>query len=207
MNFNRYVVVLCYKMKWESRKPKRVGKINLQIPHFMKAFLPTICLMFLAIFSSQAQTNAAPATNPFPSISTLTTWASLNSQQQFDVAIRAVGFKFEVKEPGAESTAYTYIRKVTVNEVNYTDRIVYRITNNNSASIISLVTASTDLVSLYTPQLATFKNNNCKTEMSKDKNTTCSCYESAAYAIDLCDERVKLTMGDGNKYFVSVAKK
>ncbi|OIV44062.1 hypothetical protein [Flavobacterium johnsoniae] len=174
----------------------------------MKAFLPTICLMFLTIFSSQAQTNAPAATaNPFPSISTLTNWASLNSQSQFDIAIRAVGFKFEVKEPGEGSTAYTYIRKVTVNEVNYTDRIVYRITNNNSASIISLVTASTDLVSLYTPQLATFKNNNCKTEMSKDKNTTCSCYESANFAIDLCDERVKLTMGDGNKYFVSVAKK
>ncbi|ABQ08039.1 hypothetical protein SAMN05444146_2413 [Flavobacterium johnsoniae] len=194
-------------MKWESRKPKRVGKIKIQIPRFMKAFLPTICLMFLTVFSSQAQTTNAPVANPFPSISTLTTWASLNSQQQFDVAIRAVGFKFEVKEPGEGSTAYTYIRKVTVNEVNYTDRIVYRITNNNSASIISLVTASTDLVSLYTPQLATFKNNNCKTEMSKDKNTTCSCYESANFAIDLCDERVKLTMGDGNKYFVSVAKK
>jgi len=174
----------------------------------MKAFLPTICLMFLTFFSSQAQTQtAAPATNPFPSISTLTNWASLNSQSQFDIAIRAVGFKFEVKEPGEGSTAYTYIRKVTVNEVNYTDRIVYRIANNNSASIISLVTASTDLVSLYTPQLATFKNNNCKTEMSKDKNTTCSCYESVNFAIDLCDERVKLTMGDGNKYFVSVAKK
>ncbi|RED23905.1 hypothetical protein BD847_2983 [Flavobacterium cutihirudinis] len=173
----------------------------------MKLFLPAICLMFLTVFSSQAQTTPAPSTNPFPSISTLTNWASLNSQSQFDIAIRAVGFKFEVKEPGAESTAYTYIRKVTVNEVNYTDRIVYRITNNNSASIISLVTASTDLVSLYTPQLASFKNNNCKTEMSKDKNTTCSCYESANFAIDLCDERVKLTMGDGNKYFVSVAKK
>ncbi len=207
MNSTRYVVVLCYKMKWESRKPKRVGKIKIQIPRFMKAFLPTICLMFLTLFSSQAQTNAPAAANPFPTISTLTTWASFNSQQQFDVAIRAVGFKFEVKEPGEGSTAYTYIRKVTVNEVNYTDRIVYRITNNNSASIISLVTASTDLVSLYTPQLASFKNNNCKTEMSKDKNTTCSCYESANFAIDLCDERVKLTMGDGNKYFVSVAKK
>jgi hypothetical protein len=195
-------------MKWESRKPKRVGNNYNNKYHFMKAFLPTICLMFLTIFSSQAQTNAPAANaNPFPSISTLTTWASLNSQQQFDVAIRAVGFKFEVKEPGEGSTAYTYIRKVTVNDVNYTDRIVYRITNNNSASIISLVTASTDLVSLYTPQLASFKNNNCKTEMSKDKNTTCSCYESANFAIDLCDERVKLTMGDGNKYFVSVAKK
>ena len=43
--------------------------------------------------------------------------------------------------------------------------------------------------------------------MSKDKNTTCACYESVNFAIDLCDERVKLTMGDGNKYFVSVAKK
>jgi len=173
----------------------------------MKAFFPTICLMLLTVFSSHSQTTAASNGNPFPTISTLTTWASLNSQQQFDIAIRAVGFKFEVKEPGEGSTAYTYIRKVVVNEVNYTDRIVYRITNNNSASIISLVTASTDLVSLYTPQLATFKNNNCKTEMSKDKNTTCSCYESANFAIDLCDERVKLTMGDGNKYFVSVAKK
>lgn len=194
----------CYK-KWEGRKPERVGE-NYKLKIHMKAFLPTICLMFLTIFSSQAQT-AAPAANPFPSISTLTTWASLNSQSQFDIAIRAVGFKFEVKEPSEGSTAYTYIRKVTVNEVNYTDRIVYRITNNNSASIISLVTASTDLVSLYTPQLSTFKNNNCKTEMSKDKNTTCTCYESANFAIDLCDERVKLTMGDGNKYFVSVAKK
>jgi hypothetical protein len=172
----------------------------------MKAFFPTICLMLLTVFSSHSQITPNNG-NPFPTISTLTTWASLNSQQQFDIAIRAVGFKFEVKEPGEGSTAYTYIRKVVVNEVNYTDRIVYRITNNNSASIISLVTASTDLVSLYTPQLATFKNNNCKTEMSKDKNTTCSCYESASFAIDLCDERVKLTMGDGNKYFVSVAKK
>jgi hypothetical protein len=172
----------------------------------MKAFLPTICLMFFTLFNSQAQTSA-PATNAFPSISTLTNWASLNSQTQFDIAIRAVGFKFEVKEPSEGSTAYTYIRKVMVNEINYTDRIVYRIANNNSASIISLVTASTDLVSLYTPQLSTFKNNNCKTEMSKDKNTTCTCYESANFAIDLCDERVKLTMGDGNKYFVSVAKK
>ncbi|OXA85030.1 hypothetical protein [Flavobacterium hercynium] len=171
----------------------------------MKAFLTTICLMFLALTSAQSQN--APATNPFPSISTLTTWASFNSQTQFDTAVRAVGFKFEVKEPGEGSTAYTYIRKVTVNDVNYTDRIVYRIANNNSASIISLVTASTDLVSLYTPQLTTFKSNNCKTEMSKDKNTICTCYESVNFAIDLCDERVKLTMGDGNKYFVSVAKK
>lgn len=171
----------------------------------MKAFFPTICLILLAVFTSEAQI-AAPQTNEFPSISTLTSWASFNNQTQFDIAVRSVGFKFEVKEPGEESTAYTYIRKVTVNEVNYTDRIVYRITSNNSASIISLVTASTDLVSLYTPQLATFKSNKCKTEMSKDKNTTCTCYESANFAIDICDERVKLTMGDGNKYFVSVAK-
>jgi hypothetical protein len=172
----------------------------------MKAFLPTICLMFFTLFNSQAQTSAS-TTNAFPSISTLTSWASLNSQTKFDIAVRAVGFKFEVKEPSEGSTAYTYIRKVMVNEINYTDRIVYRIANNNSASIISLVTASTDLMSLYTPQLSTFKNNNCKTEMSKDKNTTCTCYESENFAIDLCDERVKLTMGDGNKYFVSVAKK
>ena len=114
--------------------------------------------MFLTFFNSQAQTNTAAAnSNPFPTISTLTTWASFNSQQKFDIAIRAVGFKFEVKEPGDGSTAYTYIRKVVVNDVNYTDRIVYRIANNNAASIISLVTASTDLVSLYTPQLSTFK--------------------------------------------------
>jgi len=200
--FNRYFVFVINKMG----KPKTIkSRQQLNYKPIMKAFLTTICLMFFALIS--AQTQNAPATNPFPSISTLTTWASYNSQTQFDTAVRAVGFKFEVKEPGEGSTAYTYIRKVTVNDVNYTDRIVYRIANNNSASIISLVTASTDLVSLYTPQLTTFKSNNCKTEMSKDKNTICTCYESVNFAIDLCDERVKLTMGDGNKYFVSVAKK
>ena len=188
-------------------KPKtNQSRQILKIIFFMKAFFPTICLMLLTVFSSHSQITPNNG-NPFPTISTLTTWASLNSQSKFDMAIRAVGFKFEVKDPGEGSTAYTYIRKIMVNEVNYTDRIVYRITNNNSASIISLVTASTDLVSLYTPQLITFKNNICKNEMSKEKSTTCSCYESANFAIDLCDERVKLTMGDGNKYFVSVSKK
>jgi len=184
----------------------------------MKVFLSTIFLMLFTIFNSQAQNNSnttnsttsaatSAPTNPFPSISTLTTWASYNSQPKFNIEIRNSGFKFEVKSVEESSTAYTYIRKVIVNDITYTDRIVYRIANNNSASIISLVTASTDLVSLYTPQLATFKSNNCKTEMSKDKNTTCSCYENENYSIDLCDERVKLTMGDGNKYFISIAQK
>ncbi|AYN02935.1 MULTISPECIES: hypothetical protein [unclassified Flavobacterium] len=172
----------------------------------MKAFFPTILLMLLTTFGVQAQTTSA-TTNPFPSITTLTSWASYNSQSKFDIEVRGIGFKFEVKSVEEGSTAYTYIRKVIVNDISYTDRIVYRIANGNTASIISLVTASTDLVSLYTPQLSTYKSNNCKTEMSKDKNTTCSCYENANYSIDLCDERVKLTMGDGNKYFISVAKK
>ncbi|MCC9073425.1 hypothetical protein LNQ49_17765 [Flavobacterium sp. F-65] len=173
----------------------------------MKAFFPTILLMLLTTFGVQAQTASTPTTNPFPSIATLTSWASYNSQSKFDIEIRSIGFKFEVKSVEEGSTAYTYIRKVTVNDISYTDRIVYRIANGNTASIISLVTASTDLVSLYTPQLSTYKSNNCKTEMSKDKNTTCTCYENANYSIDVCDERVKLTMGDGNKYFISVAKK
>lgn len=172
----------------------------------MKVIFLSIFLMLLTISSSQAQ-NSGSTTNPFPTVNTLTSWASYNSQSKFDIEIRGMGFKFEIKSVEEGSTAYTYIRKVTANDIAYTDRIVYRIANNNTASIISLVTASTDLVSFYTPQLATFKNNNCKTDMSKDKNTTCSCYESANFSIDVCDERVKLTMGDGNKYFISVAKK
>ncbi|MBF7090043.1 hypothetical protein IUY40_00600 [Flavobacterium sp. ALJ2] len=172
----------------------------------MKAFFLTILLMLLTTFGVQAQT-AGTITNPFPSIATLTSWASYNSQSKFDIEVRGIGFKFEVKSVEEGSTAFTYIRKVTINDISYTDRIVYRIATGNTASIISLVTASTDLVSLYTPQLSTYKSNNCKTEMSKDKNTTCTCYENANYSIDVCDERVKLTMGDGNKYFISVAKK
>lgn len=174
----------------------------------MKLFYPTMLFLFVAIFGVNAQNKADINVNPFPTVSTLTEWASYNSQTKFDLAVRGLlGFKFEEKEGDDASTAYTYIRKVVVNNISYTDRIVYRITNTNSASVISLVTASTDLVSFYSPQLASYKRQNCSTPMAKDKSTTCSCYESAEYAIDLCDERVKLTMGDGNKYFISVAKK
>ena len=201
-NFKKNILI----NKWVCRKPSRVG-LKFQLKEtLMKVFRPSIFLILFSIFISSAQNSSPVTTNPFPTISNLTNWAAFNSQSKFDLAIRSFGFKFEVKSVEATSTAYTYIRKVTVKEIDYTDRIVYRIANNNSASIISLVTASTDLVSLYTPQLATFKNNDCKTEMSKDKNTTCSCYSSSEFAIDVCDERVKLTMGDGNKYFISVAK-
>jgi len=175
----------------------------------MKSFCLQISLLFIALFA-QAQA-PAPATiatkNPFPTISTLTTWASYNSQEKFNLDIRALGFKFEEKSIEPASTAYTYIRKVLVDNVNYTDRIVYRITTDNTASIISLVTASTDLVSFYTPQLAGYKTGKCDNEMSKDKKTTCTCYDNGKFVIDVCDERVKLTMGDGNNYFISVAKK
>ncbi|OUD36389.1 hypothetical protein [Flavobacterium sp. FPG59] len=171
----------------------------------MKTFFPTIYFILLAALGCYGQ-NPAPKTNTFPSVTTLSTWANYNSQQKFDLEIRTLGFKFEIKEAETSSIAYTYIRKVVIDGVNYTDRIVYRIANDNSASIISLVTASTDLVSLYNPQLATFKNVKCDTPMSKDKNTSCNCYVSKTHAIDICDERVKLTMGDGNKYFISVAK-
>lgn len=189
--------------KWVSRKPTRVGK-KISTTN-MKAFFPTIYFILLAILSSYGQ-NTTSKTNTFPTVATLTNWANYNSQQKFDLEIRALGFKFEVKEAETSSIAYTYIRKVMIDGVNYTDRIVYRITNDNSASIITLVTASTDLVTLYNPQLTAFKNVKCETPMAKDKNTSCNCYESKTHAIDLCDERVKLTMGDGNKYFVSVAK-
>jgi hypothetical protein len=84
---------------------------------------------------------------------------------------------------------------------------VYKIANDNSASIISLVTASTDLVAFYTPQLEYYKNAKCENEMAKDTKTTCSCYESDNFSIDLCDERVQLSMGEGNTYFLSVARK
>jgi hypothetical protein len=174
----------------------------------MKSFCLTISLLFIT-FCSQAQN--APTTiatkNPFPTISTLTAWASYNSQEKFNLDIRALGFKFEEKSVETASTSYTYIRKVSVDNINYTDRIVYRIANDNSASIISLVTASTDLVSFYTPQLAGYKTGKCDNEMSKDKKTTCTCYDNGKFNIDVCDERVKLTMGDGNNYFISVAKK
>lgn len=174
----------------------------------MRMFYPTILFVFATFFSVTAQNKAETNTNPFPTVTTLTEWASYNSQTKFDIAVRTLlGFKFEEKEGDDASTAYTYIRKVVVNNISYTDRIVYRITNNESASIISLVTASTDLVSYYSPQLVTYKRQKCTTPMSKEKSTTCSCYENTEYAIDLCDERVKLTMGDGNKYFISVAKK
>ena len=173
----------------------------------MKSFCLTISLLFLSL-CARAQTPTPIATkNPFPTISTLTTWASYNSQEKFNIDIRSLGFKFEEKSVETASTAYTYIRKVTVDNINYTDRIVYRIANDNSASIISLVTASTDLVSFYTPQLLNYKTGKCDNEMSKDKKTTCTCYSNDKFVIGVCDERVKLTIGDGNNYFISVAKK
>lgn len=173
----------------------------------MKSFCLTISLLFITL-CSQAQNAPSIATkNPFPTISTLTAWASYNSQEKFNLDIRSLGFKFEEKSVETASTAYTYIRKVSVDNINYTDRIVYRIANDNSASIISLVTASTDLVSFYTPQLSGYKTGKCDNEMSKDKKTTCTCYDNGKFNIDVCDERVKLTMGDGNNYFISVAKK
>ncbi len=171
----------------------------------MKLFFLTISLV-LASFGVQAQKSPA-SSNAFPTISTLTTWASYNSQSKFNLDIRTLGFKFEEKSVEAASTSYTYIRKVSVDNINYTDRVVYRIANDNSASIISMVTASTDLVSAYTSQLANFKVGKCDNAMAKDSKTTCTCYSDANYVIDLCDERVKLTMGDGNTYFISVAKK
>jgi hypothetical protein len=156
----------------------------------------------------QAQNPPAVATkNPFPTISTLTNWASYNSQEKFNLDIRSLGFKFEEKSMEKASTAYTYIRKVSVDNINYTDRIVYRISTDNTASIISMVTASTDLVSFYTPQLTGYKTGKCDNEMAKDSKTTCTCYNNDKFVIDVCDERVKLTMGDGNNYFISVAKK
>ncbi|WP_233264554.1 MULTISPECIES: hypothetical protein [unclassified Flavobacterium] len=161
--------------------------------------------MLLTVLSCYSQ-SPIPKINTFPSVTTLSNWANYNSQQKFDLEIRTLGFKFEIKEVETGSIAYTYIRKVVIDGVNYTDRIVYRIANDNSASIISLVTASTDLVSLYNPQLVTFKNVKCETPMAKDKNTSCNCYVNKTHAIDICDERVKLTMGDGNKYFISVSK-
>lgn len=176
----------------------------------MKSFYLTISLLFITL-SSQGQNTPAtptiPTKNPFPTITTLTAWASYNSQEKFNLDIRSLGFKFEEKSVEAASTSFTYIRKVSVDNINYTDRIVYRIANDNSASIISLVTASTDLVSLYTPQLAGYKTGKCDNEMSKDKKTTCTCYDNSKFTIDVCDERVKLTMGDGNNYFISVAVK
>ena len=173
----------------------------------MKSFRLTISLLFITL-CTQAQNSPSIATkNPFPTISTLTTWASYNSQEKFNLDIRALGFKFEEKSVETASTSYTYIRKVSVDNINYTDRIVYRIANDNSASIITLVTASTDLVSFYTPQLSGYKTEKCDNEMSKDKKTTCTCYSNDKFAIDVCDERVKLTMGDGNSYVISVAKK
>jgi hypothetical protein len=173
----------------------------------MKTFYLTISLLFITLCSQAQNTPTIATKNPFPTISTLTTWASYNSQERFNLDIRALGFKFEEKSMEAASTAYTYIRKVSVDNINYTDRIVYRIATDNSASIISLVTASTDLVSFYTPQLAGYKTGKCDNEMSKDKKTTCTCYDNGKFNIDVCDERVKLTMGDGNNYFISVAKK
>lgn len=173
----------------------------------MKLFYTTLFFIFSCISISSAQNNNITDSNPFPTLSSLTTWAALNSQPKFDLEIRNLGFKFEEKTSGTDATSYVYIRKTAVNSVNYTDRIVYKIANDYSASIISLVTASTDLVRFYSPQLTSYKSNKCDNEMSKDSKTTCSCYESANYSIDLCDERVKLSMGDGNKYFLSVTKK
>ncbi|CAN1533431.1 hypothetical protein MCETHM1_01478 [Flavobacteriaceae bacterium] len=173
----------------------------------MKSFYFTITLLFITLYTqAQTATTIVPK-NPFPTISTLTNWASHNSQERFNLDVRILGFKFEEKSVETASTSYTYIRKVSIDNINYTDRIVYRIANDNSASIISLVTASTDLVSYYTPQLAGYKTGKCDNEMSKDKKTTCTCYDNGKFVIDVCDERVKLTMGDGNNYFISVAKK
>jgi hypothetical protein len=173
----------------------------------MKNFILNIILFFTFISFAQAQSNNITASNPFPSLTTLTTWAAYNSQSKFDLEIRNLGFKFEEKLVSTSTTSYTYIRKTMVSDINYTDRITYKIANDSSASIISLVTASTDLVSFYTPQLANYKSLKCQNEMSKDPKTTCSCYESVNYSVDICDERVKLTMGDGNKYFLSISKK
>ena len=174
----------------------------------MKSICLTISLLFLTLCTqAQTATPTIATKNPFPTISTLSAWASYNSQEKFNLDIRALGFKFEEKSVEAASTAYTYIRKVTVENINYTDRIVYRISTDNTQSIISLVTASTDLVSFYTPQLAGYKTGKCDNEMSKDKKTTCTCYDNGKFVIDVCDERVKLSMGDGNNYFISVAKK
>ena len=53
--------------------------------------------MLLAILSSYGQ-NTTSKTNTFPTVATLTNWANYNSQQKFDLEIRALGFKFEVKE-------------------------------------------------------------------------------------------------------------
>lgn len=173
----------------------------------MKRILQTISLLLITLGLQAQNTPTIASKNPFPTINTLTNWASYNSQEKFNLDIRSLGFKFEEKAVETTSTSYTYIRKVSVENINYTDRIVYRIANDNSASIISLVTASTDLVSFYTPQLSNYKTGKCDNEMSKDKKTTCTCYSNAAFNIDLCDERVKLTMGEGNSYFISVAKK
>ncbi|MBE0391404.1 hypothetical protein HNQ02_002454 [Flavobacterium sp. 7E] len=173
----------------------------------MKNFYASVLLIFSCITLTVAQNNNITESNPFPTLSTLTSWAAYNSQPKFDLEIRNLGFKFEEKIAAGATTSFTYIRKTKVNEINYTDRIVYKIANDNSASIISLVTASTDLVRFYTPQLTNYKIGKCETEMAKDSKTTCSCYESANFSIDLCDERVKLSMGDGNKYFLSVTKK
>ncbi len=181
--------------------------INKHTNKKMKSFCLTISLLFITLCSQGQNAPVIATKNPFPTISTLTAWASYNSQEKFNLDIRALGFKFEEKSVETASTSYTYIRKVSVENINYTDRIVYRIANDNSASIISLVTASTDLVSFYTPQLAGYKTGKCDNEMSKDKKTTCTCYDNGKFVIDVCDERVKLTMGDGNNYFISVAKK
>lgn len=164
-------------------------------------------MLFITLCTSAQTTPPIATKNPFPTISTLNIWASYNSQEKFNIDIRSLGFKFEEKSVETASTSYTYIRKVSVDNINYTDRIVYRIANDKSASIISLVTASTDLVSFYTPQLSNYKTGKCQNEMSKDSKTTCTCYTNDKFEIDVCDERVKLTMGDGNNYFISVAKK
>jgi hypothetical protein len=188
--------------------PKTIKSRPILNKQKMKSFCLTISLLFITLCSQAQNTPTTIATkNPFPTVSTLTAWASYNSQEKFNLDIRSLGFKFEEKSVEAASTSYTYIRKVSVDNINYTDRIVYRIANDNSASIISLVTASTDLVSFYTPQLAGYKTGKCDNEMSKDKKTTCTCYDNGKFVIDVCDERVKLTMGDGNNYFISVAKK
>jgi hypothetical protein len=173
----------------------------------MKALYISILFIFSFVSLCEAQGNNITESNPFPTISTFTKWASFNSQSKFDLEIRALGFKFEEKQSGTATTSYTYVRTTKVNNVNYTDRMVYKIANDNSASIISLVTASTDLVSFYTPQLEYYKNSKCDNEMAKETNTTCSCYESDNFSIDVCDERVKLSIGEGNTYFLSVAKK
>src|SRR6478735_7176385 len=94
--------------------PKTIKSRSILNKQKMKSFYLTISLLFITLFS-QAQNSQTIATkNPFPTISTLTAWASYNSQEKFNLDIRSLGFKFEEKSVETASTAYTYIRKVSV---------------------------------------------------------------------------------------------